>query len=94
MARDELFLSEHHYQAYGRGRWKSTQRRDGGSIALFDLDTDPGEARNVAAEHLEIRAEHRARLDELTGELSAHGAQPATLSSSEEERLRLLGYLE
>ena len=94
VAPDERFLSEHEYQTYRRGRWKSTRRRDGGAIALFDLDTDPGEVRNVAAEHPEILAEHRERLDELTGELSARGAQPTTLSSDDEKRLRLLGYIE
>ncbi len=92
--RDELFVSEHDFQTYRRGRWKSTRRRDGKTSMLFDLQTDPGEKRDVSDSHPGIVAEHQARMDQLGSSLAATGKQSATLSESDAARLRALGYLE
>ena len=94
IAREEQYLSEHAYQTYRKGRWKSTRPRDGGALVLFDLETDPRETRNVAAEHPAIVAEHQARLDEVAADLRAKAAEPARLKAYDEERLRRLGYIE
>jgi arylsulfatase A-like enzyme len=74
-------------------RWKYMQLADGGSPALFDLEADPGERRNVAERHREVAAEFR---DQLT--LMLADSQEGTRMSDEdaaivEQRLRDLGYM-
>lgn len=91
---DELYLSEMAFQTYRRGRWKSTRSRDGQTSMLFDLETDPGETRDVSAQNTEIVTEHRARMNRLANSLATAGPQSATLSESDANRLRALGYLE
>jgi arylsulfatase A-like enzyme len=91
---DEVFLTEQAWQTYRRGRWKSTGSRDGRQAALFDLQADPGETRDVSAEHPEIVAAHRRRVVELTRSLGTRRGENAKLSSEDAERLRALGYLE
>jgi hypothetical protein len=91
---DEILLTEQFYQTYRRGSWKSTWARDGSRTALFDLESDPGETRDVAGEHPELVRKHRARLDELTRALGTRQGEDATLSEDDAERLRALGYLE
>lgn len=91
---DELYLSELAFQTYRRGRWKSTRSLDGSMSMLFDLETDPGETRDVSASHADIVEKHRARMDELATSLATAGPQTATLSDSDADRLRALGYLE
>lgn len=91
---DELYLSEMTYQTYRRGRWKSARSLDGKTAMLFDLQTDPGESRDVSARHPDIVAAHRARMDRLAKDLAATGPQSATLSEADADRLRALGYLE
>jgi len=45
------------------GRWKLLRNEGGrGLVELFDLETDPSESRNVAAEHPDIVARAEARL--------------------------------
>jgi hypothetical protein len=83
---DELF--------YRRGRFKSMWSRDGEKMALFDLLEDPGETRDVSAEHPEIVARHRDRLRELTINLGTRRGEDAERSVDDEERLRALGYIE
>lgn len=91
---DELFLGEAEYRTYLRGRFKSAQRRDDGTVHLFDLESDRGERRDVARAHPEVVAEHRRRMDELGAALSA--GSPVVERQSEEDRARLqaLGYLQ
>jgi len=48
-------------QAVRQGNWKAVRQRGSTSIELYDLDTDPGEAHNLADEHPQIAA----RLGEL-----------------------------
>ena len=97
IASDELFLAEQYYQTYRRGRWKSTWGRNGGPIALFDLQEDPGEKRDAADSHPEIMQQHRDRIAALTQSLAAslsESEMQADLTDDEEARLRALGYLE
>jgi arylsulfatase A-like enzyme len=91
---DEIFLTEQFYQTYRRAGWKSTWARDGSQSALFHLESDPGETRNVADEHPEVVRQHRARVDELTRTLGTRLGIDAELSADDAERLRALGYLE
>ena len=74
--------------------WKLYRSRDG--IALYDLRADPGERRDVAADHPEIVAALRRQLDELTSQ--APRRPPADTTRTDEidpklvEQLRALGY--
>lgn len=75
--------------------WKLVYIPDphGGSQRLYDLVADPGETRDVSAEHPLIAARLRTRLDEIMGaEAGAIDDAPA-LTEEEESRLRALGYL-
>ncbi len=47
-----------------------------GAMSLFDLENDPGELRDVAAENREVVARLKARYDQIAGELPAP-AKPA-----------------
>lgn len=94
LADDELFLSEFDYRTYQRGRFKSSLKRDDGSFLLFDLEQDPGETRNVAAQHPEVAARHRVRMAEIAETISARRAVVERLTEDDRDRLRALGYLE
>ncbi len=71
-----------------RGKWKLSAC-DGAEPELFNLETDPGEWRNLAADH-----DHAAIRDELLAALHASWADPASLDEkrwqSEERRLAIL----
>jgi arylsulfatase A-like enzyme len=61
---------------------------------LFDLEADPGETRDVTAEHPELAAELRRVLDERDAAVQARQEAPAVkLDPEEAARLRALGYL-
>lgn len=90
----ELFVSENNFQTYRNGRWKSTRSRSDGVLALFDLQTDPGETIDVVGQHPEIAAEHESRIDEIATKLANETEGPTGLSAYDEERLRRLGYIE
>lgn len=81
------------------GPWKLIAKRDGSPLALFDVESDPGEQHDRAAE----RPEALARLRGLAAawhasRLGAHGhGQGSTWSEMDDtvrERLRDLGYSE
>jgi len=91
---EELLVSERLYQTYHTGRFKSFWRRSDGAFHLVDLESDPGERRDVAGAHPEVVRRHRARMRELTGELGARAAERATVSEQDRLRLRVLGYLD
>ncbi|MEN8181682.1 MAG: sulfatase [Myxococcota bacterium] len=91
---EELFVGELFYRTYLRGRWKSTVRREDGEQQLFDLVQDPGETRNVAADHPEVVEVQRRRIEELTSKLGTGRIVPDELSPLDRERLRALGYLD
>lgn len=94
LARDELYLSELHFQTLRTERWKSLHRRSDGRVFLFDLSADSGETRDVADAHPEMVAVHRARVTALSQSLSAPGRQRDDLNAEERQRLGVLGYLE
>jgi len=89
----ELFVSERLYRTYLRGRFKSFWSRDG-EFVLVDLESDPGETRNVTADHPDVAAAHRERVDALTRALAAPQLEPGRTPEEFRRRLRALGYLE
>jgi len=90
---DELFLGERHYQTYRRGRFKSMRARAGGPTLLFDIEADPGERRDVAAQHPDVVARHLRRVGELTRALANDAPGVRTqLTEGERAALRALGY--
>ena len=90
---NELFLTERLYRTYQHGRWKSLWPRGQDRPYLFDLETDPEEQRNIAADHPGEVAAHRRRVDELSLQLRG-GTSTRGPSPEELERLRALGYAE
>jgi len=91
---DELFLTEVGYRTYRRGRWKSYSGRFDGTFRLVDLEADPGERRDVAAENPAISESHRKRVDALTTALAAPDAPLYEIGEEELDRLRSLGYVD
>jgi len=93
----EHYVSERRFQTYidDAGRWKSTIRRRDSKLFLYDLEADPGETANVAKQHPDIAAAHRARIERLAGELAVT-TQPVDreLSAHERATLEALGYVE
>jgi arylsulfatase A-like enzyme len=79
-------------RAIRTGRWKLIVDRAGGARKLFDLDTDPGERRNLRKRHPEM-------VQRLEMALDAHYASSSTtaperaLPPEVEERLKSLGYV-
>ena len=76
--------------------WKLIEDHLPPGVQLYDLTTDPGETRNLAAEHPDIveRLEQAlARWKELQKPLDvAHPASEVTLDAEEVEKLKALGY--
>lgn len=91
---DELFLSELYFRTYRRGRFKTTLRRRDGKAFLYDLETDPAEQHDLAADRGLLVLKHRTRVNELSGSLAAEAAPVKELSDADRARLRALGYLE
>jgi len=91
---DELLLTELGYQTYRKGRFKATFPRATGWPALFDLEADPLEQRNVRVAHLEVMSAHRRRVDALSESLAARNAPASELTAEDRARLEALGYLE
>ncbi len=82
------------------GRWRLLADVDGESSRLFDLDADPGETRDVAAEHApvaerlwsELRAQNER--DRVLRASLASGREAPVLTPETIEELRQLGYSE
>jgi arylsulfatase A-like enzyme len=91
---DELFVTELSWQTYRSGRFKSFWRRSDTSVFLVDLESDPGELRDVSVAHPEIVAQHRARIETLSRDLGTQRASDSPIGSDDLERLRVLGYAE
>lgn len=73
--------------------WAPDFEREAGTIELYDLAADPGEERNVAADHPERRAALEAALDTWIANHPAAGTRvPAATDRAED--LRALGYVE
>jgi arylsulfatase A-like enzyme len=94
LAPDEVFLTERFFRTYRDGRFKSMWQRGQDEIVLFDLEADPGETKNVAADRPDIARAHRARIEALTQALATETGKDSTMSADDEERLRALGYIE
>ncbi len=94
LAAGELFVSELTHQVYRRGRWKSFLERETRTHSLIDLEKDPMERVDVAADHAEIVKQHSHRMEELSKKLLAESPGPRELTEDDKRRLRELGYLE
>jgi arylsulfatase A-like enzyme len=77
--------------AVRKGRWKLVLDPASGATRLFDLESDPGETRDVAAEHAEIASELRAEIERFRERRADQEAAPA-LTGDDLEKLRGLGY--
>ena len=77
-------------------RWKLISYPCAGGppcLELYDLASDPGELRNVAAEEPEIRDRMAATIEAWYGD-GSELADPASLDPEVREQLRSLGYLD
>jgi hypothetical protein len=75
-------------------RWKYMELAEGGAGALFDLQLDPAERRNVIGEHPEVAEEFRRELQAaLAGEVLGERMSEET-TGVVEQRLRDLGYFD
>lgn len=93
--RPDGFVRRAFQQALVRGDLKLVRDEDAGTVALFDLDTDPGERNDVAGARPDRRD---ALLAELDRELERIGATPLPVARRELspallERLAALGYV-
>lgn len=78
-----------------RGRFKLQYESIGETISLYDLDVDPLEQVDVAAEHPEVTAALRGALDRRHAgpdTAAPGGGERVVLDPEEIERLRALGY--
>jgi len=79
------------------GQWKLLAYTDENRYELYNLDDDPTEQRNLAAEYPQRTGELRRLLDKQIEENDALGAgvtvQEAVMTPAEFERLRALGYV-
>lgn len=91
---DELLLTERRFRTYRKGRWKSYWRRGSDEVHLVDLEADPRELRDVAAQQPQVLALHRQSIATLVDELSSARPVEGDLEPEARERLRALGYLE
>jgi arylsulfatase len=87
LAPDRILCEEHvGVRSARQGRWKLltflTQPLRQDHWELFDLETDPGETRNVAAEHPEIAQKLRRAWDDYA---RANGVSPKTAQLVEKD---------
>ncbi|HZR22754.1 MAG TPA: sulfatase-like hydrolase/transferase, partial [Vicinamibacterales bacterium] len=76
-------------QALTDGRWKAI--RADATTELYDLQTDPGEQRDVARSQAGTAAALTTRIAAIRS--STSGAAPTAISADAQERLRALGYV-
>ena len=95
LAPGELYVGERRYQTYRNGRWKTTLRREGRQLFLFDLENDPDEKRNVAEASPHVAAAHRKRIREISSGMTVSSDRSdRELTERERRTLKLLGYIE
>jgi arylsulfatase A-like enzyme len=90
-----------HLRALRDGRWKLVATSDGRRL-LYDLEADPGETRDLAAEQPEQLAALDARLEAARADLGlppldqigSEGEAAPELDPATQQRLRELGYVE
>lgn len=87
-------VGETNYRSLRRGRYKLHYEVSRGSYELYDLDSDPREANDIAALEPELFAAMRLRLDRRHGITSTEAADSVELKDEDREALRALGYLE
>jgi arylsulfatase A-like enzyme len=75
-------------------RWSYMELGDGGSPALFDLERDPSQCRNVLARHPEEAADLREELHRRVSAGSTGGPMEGAERDVVEARLRDLGYFD
>jgi arylsulfatase A-like enzyme len=93
----EGFAFDARLQAVLAGDWKAIRDLGSGKLALYDLRADPGETRDVAAEHAEEVARMRSLLNAALGAAPAPQSPmplPERVEPATEERLRALGYID
>jgi choline-sulfatase len=88
------FDEKHEVRAVVLGRHKLVERRPGGA-ALFDVEADPGETRDLAARHPEIVAGLREAYDRTEATATRYGRTggESQLTPEAIEKLRALGYV-
>ena len=88
------FDEKHEVRAVVLGRYKLIERRPGGS-ELFDLEADPGEARDLAGHHPEIVARLRQAYERVEASATRYGQEgrETQLTPEAVEKLRALGYV-
>lgn len=73
-------------------QWKLIVDRLDDTSALFDLAADPGELRNVSADHPQVEARLKTALDEWETSAGDRAGSSVRFSEHEQERLKALGY--
>jgi len=58
------------------GRWKLLQYHETGSVELYDLQSDPGESRNLASGRVDVRTRLKDRLQDWLREVDAQMPLP------------------
>ncbi len=88
------FDEKHEVRAVVLGRYKLVERRPG-RAELFDLETDPGESRDLAEGHPEIVARLREAYDRAESGATRYGqgGRETQLTPEAVEKLRALGYV-
>ncbi len=86
--RAALFFTDYSLPLAGLrdGRWKLIAELGSPRVKLFDLETDPQETRNVAAQHPERVTEWRRRLEEWTAAQKALVLRPEWIARREASR--------
>ena len=93
----EGFAFDARLQAVLDGELKAIRDLTSGRVALFDLEDDPAEQRDLAASRPDDAARLRALLDATLGAAPAVQEPlplPETVEPATEERLRALGYID
>jgi arylsulfatase A-like enzyme len=77
-----------------RGQWKLIRtHKNGPKIQLFNLEADPGEARNLASELPVRAAAMEALLEQQLADSGTTASEETEISDETERELRALGYL-
>jgi arylsulfatase A-like enzyme len=94
LARDEVFVSEINWITFRKGPWKSFQDRRSKKTYFVNLERDPGETRNVAAENAEALEAHLKRAAALSRALATPPVKVEGIAERDRDRLKSLGYLQ
>lgn len=73
--------------------WKWIENTDDGSQELYDLEADPGERENRAADLPERVAAMQARCEGIYGPMRTTNADSATVDPARLEKLKAMGYV-